>query len=590
MKSGYRLVWALAMALLAQQAQAAVQAILDHDRVAMGETVQLTLKKDGQGGEPDLTPLRKDFEVLGQSKGSSFQMINGTTSSSVQVQIALAPRHGGSLVIPVLNWGNEHTQALSLTVDNSAGAAQGAGTSGQAAGAAASVGSKDLFIETELDNPKPYVQSAVHLKVRIYTAQQLVQAGLDFEPSPEVLMQQLGKDKPSDTTRNGRHFSLIERDYLLFPQKSGHIELAGPVLNAQVLKRIAASGDPVADLFAQMPGGVGRAVQAVRLHGDPIRMDVSARPADVHSPYWIPAKALSLSASWQPDSLEVHVGDPLSLHLVLRAEGLTAAQLPDLAPLLSVPDGIKIYPDQARLTDSPQESSVVGERSQNVALLAQRAGRYTLPAVTVQWWDIKQNMLRTERLPEKTIVILPAAAGQTAASHVQDTAPSVGVPAAPSSLSTAAADGVSPWWRVACLLFALLWCTTGVAWCWERCRRGKRLPTPIATSPGAPAQPAQTSSMREAFHAACQAHDPLGARTALIAWSCAHWRRKIAGLGELSTYLDGEAAERVRELDRACYGNGLWHGDRLSAQLRALPDFTPSPNPVLKQIPGLYEL
>src|SRR3546814_155023 len=62
-------------------AQAAVTAQLDREQMQPGESVQLNLERDGSGGaELDLSPLKKDFDVLGRSSGSSIQIINGSIS------------------------------------------------------------------------------------------------------------------------------------------------------------------------------------------------------------------------------------------------------------------------------------------------------------------------------------------------------------------------------------------------------------------------------------------------------------------------------------------------------------------------------
>ena len=47
---------------------AALKAWLDRDRVASGESVRLTLERDGRAGDqPDLTPLQQDFEEIGRA-------------------------------------------------------------------------------------------------------------------------------------------------------------------------------------------------------------------------------------------------------------------------------------------------------------------------------------------------------------------------------------------------------------------------------------------------------------------------------------------------------------------------------------------
>ncbi len=85
----------------------------------------------GNGGQPDLSPLQRDFEVLGTSTSSQFSMINGRTSSLHRVAGAIVPRRSGDLTIPALQSGSERSQPLTLKVTDTpppaaAGAARAA--------------------------------------------------------------------------------------------------------------------------------------------------------------------------------------------------------------------------------------------------------------------------------------------------------------------------------------------------------------------------------------------------------------------------------------------------------------------------------
>ena len=68
MKNTYQIFIALIFYCLSLPASAAISAWLDHDQIAPGETVQLTLQHDGQtDSQPDLSPLKQDFQLLSRS-------------------------------------------------------------------------------------------------------------------------------------------------------------------------------------------------------------------------------------------------------------------------------------------------------------------------------------------------------------------------------------------------------------------------------------------------------------------------------------------------------------------------------------------
>src|SRR3569832_2149390 len=119
-----------------------------------------------------------------------------------------------------------------------------------------------------------------------------------------------------------------------------------------------------------------------------------ARPASGTGHDWLPAQKVTLAETWQPDNGPLHVGDPITRHVHLSALGLTASQLPDLSVLMPLPDGLRAYPDQAKLDTGVQGDGVVGARDQDIALVASRSGRYQIPALHLYWWDTNRNQQR----------------------------------------------------------------------------------------------------------------------------------------------------------------------------------------------------
>lgn len=597
------LVVALAASL---PALAHVSAWLDRDRVAPGDTVRLTLERDGQGGgDPDLAPLKNDFDILGQSSGSSVQIINGHMSSRRQLVLTLSPHHAGNLAVPSLAWDGERTPALLLMVGGQGSAANGA---------TADAGTPRVFLETTVAPKQPYVQAAVTVTVRLHTAEPLYQASLDLPQSGDALVQQLGDDRRSSETRNGRDYRVIERRYLVFPQHSGALKLDGAVLDAQVADHSAqdpSGGDPFGSIFGRDPFG-GTVTRPLRLHGAPIALQVRARPAAAGGGDWLPAQKLTLSAQWTPGK-GIHAGDPLTLHLTLRAEGLTAAQLPDLGARIAPPAGLRAYPDKAQLDTDTKGDTVVGTRTQDIAFIADRAGPVTIPALHLSWWDTGADAPREATLAARTVDFLPAPG--TASPAAAQPAPPVSLAPSRTSPATgpapaiaATAPGTAPRfaavWPWLSLALALLWLATLAAWWWSRRARAPAKPAAarVPVRRGGDAAASTAAEARAAFQRACRENDAPAARRQLLAW----WRAErgggngdkagaaamdgAAGLAAVSRAVDDASLRALlRELDRACYGGGEWHGAALAAALQRLPTASsPVPAGAGPGLPGLY--
>ena len=579
---------AILLAIPSLPALADLQASLDRDRVAPGESVELTLQRDGRSdSQPDLAPLRQDFDILGRASGSSIQIVNGHMNAQVQLRLTLAPKHTGRIQVPSLEWQGERSPAMILTVSGSTG---GGGGSGAGADAPLS----HVFLTGTLDHKQPYVQAATTLKLRLYTDQPLYQASLDLPASGDVIVQQIGRDRQSSEMRGDRRYQVIERDYMLFPQRSGHISLAGPVLDAQVAdtRDIGPFGaDPFfRNFFGQNPfPGVMNATRPLRLRGDAIVLDVRPRPAGAAGQDWLPAQKVSLEESWRPDNGAVHAGEPVTRHLRLTALGLSAAQLPDLSARMPLPDGIKAYPDQPKLTNEEQDGSVSGSREQDIALIASRPGRYQLPAMRLSWWDTKENGPREAVLPARTLEILPAVGGGGAAAApppVESTSPAQFSSTAPLSVAWPTATAFPwPWLSLA---LGLLWLGTIVAW-W-RARRTGFSPAHTAEAAASGSHVGHAGAARKAFRRACRDNDASVARSQLLAWARATWPHDPpAGLNALAKHLsDPRLPALLRELDRACYGGGEWRGEPLAEALMELPAETERSDGKASALAGLY--
>ena len=575
MKNAYYMLAALTACCINVSALAAVTASVNRNNPAMGENIQLRIQRDSSTDtQPDISPLKKDFDILGSSRGSNVQIINGHMSTQTQITILLSPRHDGKIQVPPLQWDGEKSAAIELVVGGGAGSGSGSGSGSQNTPAATD--NSHVFITTSLDQKQTYVQAAAVLTVRLYTDQSLLQASLDFPSSSDILVKQLGKDVESSEVRNGRNYQIVERKYLLFPQRSGKLSLSGPVLDAQVQDNNAQN--PFDNIFRQIPfGGMLNATRPIRVHAKAIELNILPRPAAASGSSWLPAQKVTLEEigdAWQQNTATVRAGEPITRQLQITALGLTSAQLPDPHSLLSAPEGIKAYPDQPVTGDKSQGNTVLGNRSQNIALIASRPGRYELPAVRLSWWDLQRNEKRELSLPARTLEVLPAAAGTT-----PGTTPPPGL--APSAQVIAGANqdtktmtnmlaGNQPWMWLS-LVLALLWLVTLAAWWRARQRRQPEAAKTIAVDKKN--DTIQGEIAFKAFNHACSNNDAHAARKHLLAWAPTAWpAAPPTGLNELSRrYEDAKLAGELRQLDRACFTGSAWNGGGLAKILPKPP-------------------
>lgn len=557
---------------LCAAAWAGVSASVDRTQLGPGDSVQLTLQTDSASGDPDLAPLARDFDILGRSSSTSYQLVNGQASTTRQLILTLVPHHAGTVQVPALRWGGEQTHPIVLSVGGAPGQA------GASTAPAVPASSAHVFLTSRVDPPEPYVQAGVALTVRLHSDEPLYQASLDLPEDADVLVRRVGKDRQSEETRDGRSYQVFERHYMLFPQRSGAITLPGPVLDAQVAAGQAQ--DPMfGRLFGQfgLPGMAG-ATRPIRVHGDPITLQVRPRPPGFDGKNWLPARQLTLAETWQPADDRAQAGQPLTRHLSLKALGLSAAQLPDLSQAMALPPGLKAYPDQPKLSNGEDAGSVVGQRDQDIAVIADRPGRYRLPALHLRWWDTSANVAREVVLPARTLDISPAAG----ASVTTPPAAASGEPgAAPVAAARPAAAPVVPAtdravarWRALSVGLALAWAATACAWALTSWRRRSHRAPPAAQplTQKAPAASSSAAAARKAWLQACRDDAPGRARDAALAWAAAVGPDRPAGLNALARRLgDPALTPLLRQLEQACLAGSVWDGQPLARALAALP-------------------
>lgn len=421
------------LSLLASPVQAQVRAWLDRDTIAMGETATFNIETDQVAVDaPDYSPLLNDFRLSGNTSSRSFERVNGVNRSRTLFAIALQPRHDGVIGIPGLLVGGRRTQPLTLTV-----------TPGSAAPAAARAGDV-VFVQAQLDAQRPYVQQAVGYTVRLYSATPLISGQLDQAEPDGASLQRIGDDVQYNREVAGRRYNVIERHYLLIPERSGTLTLPGAQFN----------GRGTGGFFDNMFGDGQRDLHASSASQ---QLRVAAIPDGAPQP-WLPLRSLRLRYVGTPQ--EARAGEAFSVTVEATADGATAAQLPELQ-LPSI-DGAQVFADPPQSDETFKDGRPQVRLTRKFSVVPVHAGKLHLRGPELDWWDVAAGARRTASLPAIDLQVAVGAdgAGSLPPSTVMST----------NNLPTSEGKGgwmrvpgvqgeVHPW-AFAAVVFALLWLIT----------------------------------------------------------------------------------------------------------------------------------
>ncbi|CAN5684261.1 BatD family protein [soil metagenome] len=422
--------------------QAQTRAWLDRDRIALGETATLNIETDQPNtAAPDYAPLQRDFQLDARSIRQSYEATaGGAARVRTLFAVALRPQREGVITIPGLEVGNQRTQPLQLTVAPQAPSRAGG----------------NVFIEAELDHAAPYVQQAVGFVVRLYYATQLISGQLDQDEPDGASLQRIGSDLQYTRDIGGRRYNVVERRFLLVPERSGVL----------VLPPARFQGRGVGGFFEEWFGDGQRALSA---NGPRRVLDVRPVPANAPEP-WLPLQGLSMRYLETPRTAEA--GAAVDVVIEVTADGASGTQLPDLQ--LPVGTGAQVFAEPPRIDETFDRGRPQVRLTRKFSIVPTRAGALQVPGPRIAWWDARAGIARTASLPDIALQVAPGANLPASTGPV----PVTGTPVANGGGEEAwvrvpGVQGEVRFWALAAVVFALLWLATLM---WGLLRR------PVATA------------------------------------------------------------------------------------------------------------
>ncbi|MEJ2310405.1 MAG: BatD family protein [Gammaproteobacteria bacterium] len=563
----------LASLLFSSTLQAAVQARLDRYQAYEGDQLTLFIEADTlDPGEPDLTPLSKDFRILGKNASTQVRIVNGQRSDKVSWRIGLEPLRLGKLQIPPIRVGQEETRPLEVTVT-------------EIPEEIAAQQAQQLFVEAEADTKeKNYVQQQIPFRVRLLHDGSLIGGELGEPQIEHAVVERLGDEVRYSTMRNGRLYQVIERRYVILPERSGELRIPPVPFKGEVSATQGAPGQQPGDsmlgntpFFRNTPfRGPGRPVRA---RSKPLTLEILPRPAGAAAK-WLPAEQVSLRDSWTQNPPQLRAGEPVTRTITIEARGLTGSQIPVLEP--ERPAETRVYSEQPAIDSRTDGNKVFGFSRQSFTYLPNRAGKLTIPPIELEWWNTETDSAETARLPQWDLTVAPGAAGAGSAppraaaqgpdATASESAPDSAAGSREEPQGTESEPGLKSqwWWLLLLLVIPLLLVLFRRTRSPSSARQRHEKPTSGAQhTPARPRPDLETALAR--LEQACGAGDAKAAASALLEAGEASWPDDPPrNLGTLAGRLGGDAGEQVSELDRVLYGSEAqqWNGAALWKAVR----------------------
>jgi hypothetical protein len=571
-------IWLLAGLLIPSEVWAQLQVQPARNAMSINESlrVEITLE-DGDPDSLDLTPIERDFEIVARARGSQVNIINGSMNKINTWSLRLVPKRKGTLALPELCAASSCSEPVTIEVSDAPTQPDGA----------------PVIVEHGSLPERVYVGQQILYPVRILFRTPLQQAALDT-PNPtgvDVEVIKLGEDQQREMYRDGWRYNVIERVYAIIPAQSGTLHIPPVSMEAQIEDTQESRRRGMQGNFFDPFGTRGQVVRQ-RTAAAQVEVEPPARPEHP----WLPAQELKLHDSWEENQPQLRVGEPATRTISINAQGTSAEHIRDIA--LEVPSAFKIYPDQPeRENISNRDKGISAQLRQSAAIVPREAGNFTLPGITLHWWDLRAQRWSTAHIEPLKVEVLPAErtpqatappvktsppegqdgpqdsspvpqnAPETVPSETEGAAPSLGTTssAQPSLLFTKK-DYL---WVGIATLCAAGWLVTTALW-WRARKQVKALRCSESEVTPVKAEATKRGSIEQKLLKAAQQHDAHSARHLLQEWAEIHYPTTPAPLDSLCRAGGEQLRKVLRQLNDNLYSAnpGNWNGEELAEAIR----------------------
>jgi hypothetical protein len=335
---------------------------------------------------------------------------------------------------------------------------------------------------------------------------------------------------------NGVTYAGIRRSYLIVPQQAGTLVLPPAEITFQ---------------YAAVPGHSSPG--SVKL--PPEKIDVVLPPGAKAGQGSVAVAPMMIKQQVEGLAQPMHVGDAITRTIEIDADHTQSMMIPP--PSLTAPAGVRLYRKDPQLTDLKGDRGQFegGRRVDVVTYRFERPGSYTLPKVSVSWFDPGTKKTQQAEAPEIQVSVV--AAPQPKA---------VIAPQVPSEQAVLPPEEPIDWQRWILPTVALLG-ILATAWL------TRRWPARIGGFVAARQQARHESECAyfERLLAACRANDPARSYAALAAWVQRTGAASIGGY--VQTSADDALQRQVTELEQHLYASATsadqWTGAALASALEA---------------------
>lgn len=383
--------------------------------VVVNQQFKLTFKVNRANVKEPTIQDFSDFQVLTgphRSTQRNYQLINGKMESSESVTftyILLADKEGeyripaASIMVDNKKINSNPLRIKVLPTDQNISSGQGSTGNGnvRSNSSATDIAEDELFIRASLSMGRVYEQEAVLLTYKLYSTVNLTNLS---NPTPDlkgfhIQEVQLPREKSFELEHyNGRNYqTLIWRQFVLFPQQSGTLEIPSLDFEGVVAMQTRRNLDPFEMMFN---GGPSYVEIKKNLKSNSLTLDVKKLPEGMPAGFSGGVGQFLLNSTIS--ATEVKTNEEITLKV--KVKGIGNMKLLG-NPMIEFPSEFEVYDPIVNNNFTLKTNGFAGEKTYEYVITPRASGTYTIPAASFIYFDPLTDSYKTVESTPYTIEV-----------------------------------------------------------------------------------------------------------------------------------------------------------------------------------------
>ncbi|MFB0903494.1 MAG: hypothetical protein ACI9Y7_002331 [Dokdonia sp.] len=376
-------------------AQVDFTANASRNKIAINERLRIEFKMnvDGDNFTP---PNFVGFQVVaGPSQAVSQSWINGASSMSKSYTYVLKPGKTGTLSIQqaVMTYQGNEYKTIPQIINVTGAVETPKGPDDQSISA-----DDSIHLIAEVSNENPYLNEAIRVVYKIYVSNQTGVTGWNELDSPKYRdFWSQNIDNRNRQVQNGTYLGepyryLVLREAVLYPQKTGKLEIEPLTLDVQV--QIPTNRK---DFFGRpYMTTANKTVSAGKREINVKNLPALGRPAS------FTGAVGDFDFKVETDRALLDAGESLTASISVTGSGnLKLMELPKL----KAPQSLEVYDPERKNNVRTNIYGMSGSITDRYTVVPQYGGKYVLPPVEFSYFDPKKEQYFTENSSEMLLVV-----------------------------------------------------------------------------------------------------------------------------------------------------------------------------------------